>query len=418
MTKLVVLGIAVLFFTSCGTGTHKHSNDFLKAQEELTEKLTEISSQANFNGFGVALVNENEVLYQNGFGISNVETRQKYDENTVQNIASVSKVFIGIALLKAQELGKLKLDDPINKYLPFKVMNPYYPEIPITVRHLATHTSSINDTEEYLTRTIVLKDTVNLADNLKIDISPTKFNPPSAKMPIEDFLNNILNVNGKWYLKDGFLNKKPGELYNYSNVGATLAALVIEKATGTSYANFTTTYILKPLKMNASGWNFNAIDFSKYTRTYQDKTKPYPYYSLNTYPDGGLLTTSHDMSKFICELLKGYSDKGTLLSKESYKEYFTPQLKAENFEERATSEYSDEYNMGISIGFGSTGNFGHYGGDPGLFSMIYFDKDTKTGRYYIINTDGNGEETGRYQKQIMDLLNKYTDILNKLSRKE
>lgn len=168
--------------------------------------------------------------------------------------------------------------------------------------------------------------------------------------------------------------------------------------------------------MTASGWNFNTIDFTKYTHTFQNKTTPYPYYSLNSYPDGGMLTTSNDMSKYIFELLKGYFGKGTILSNESYKEYFTPQLKAENFIQRDTSVYSDEYNMGITIGFGSTLNFGHYGGDPGLNSMIYFNKETKTGKYYIINTDPNGAITGKNQKLIMDLLDEYAVKLDSLSK--
>jgi CubicO group peptidase (beta-lactamase class C family) len=372
----------------------------------LTQKLNEISQQADFNGFGVAIVNENGVLYQNGFGIANIETLQKYNENTVQNIASVSKTFIGIAILKAQELGKLNLDDPINNYLPFKVINPYFPDVPITIRQLATHTSSIIDSKEYLNRNIVLKDTTNLDENLKINIDPTRFNPPSAIFSIEEFLRNILCENGVWYLKEGFSENKPGSIYDYSNTGATLAALVVERATGIPYDKFTSQYILEPLGMSASGWKFSAINFSDYTHTFQNKSTPYPFYFLNTYPDGGLLTTSKDMSKFINELLKGYLGNGTLLSKESYREYFTPQLCADNFIDRATSEYSDEYNMGITIGFGATYNFGHYGGDPGLFSMIYFDKTSKTGRYYISNTDG-GEETAKFQKGIMDLIDEY-----------
>lgn len=413
--RLIIMLLIAFIVTSCGTTKEKDSDAFLEAQKELTAKLTEISKTTSFNGFGVALVNDKEVLYQNGFGIANIETKQKYDENTVQNIASVSKTFIGIAILKARELGKLKLEDPVNKYLPFKVINPYYPEIPITIRQLTTHTSSIIDTKEYLRRTIVLKDTTNLTNNLKIDITPTKFNPPSAKISMEEFLNNILNEKGKWYLKDGFLNKKPSELYHYSNIGAALAALVLEKAMGISYDKFTTTYILKPLQMNNSGWCFDAIDFSKYTHTFQNKATAYPYYSLNTYPDGGMLTTSSDMSKYILELMKGYFGKGTILSKESYKEYFTPQLKAENFINRSTSEYSDEYNLGITIGFGSTGNFGHTGGDPGLSSVIWFFTDRKMGRYFIVNTDWDNKASGKDQKAVYDLLDEYYEKLYQLS---
>jgi len=418
MTKLFTITVITFVFTSCGTTNYKHLNEFKNTQKDLTKKLTELSKTICFNGFGVALVNDNEVLYQNGFGITDFETKQKYNENTVQNIASVSKTFIGIAILKAQELGKLKLDDPINKYLPFKVINPYHPGIPITIRHLTTHTSSITDTKEYMTKTIVLKDTANIVNNLKIDISPTKFNSPSAKISIEVFLNNILDVSGKWYSKEVFLDKKPGEVFDYSNVGATLAALVLEKATAISYDDFTTTYILKPLQMNNSGWNFNSINFSNYTHTFRNKTTPYPYYSLNTYPDGGMLTTSNDMSKYISELMKGYFGNGTLLSKESYKEYFTPQLDAENFIDRSSGEYSDEYNMGITMGFGSTGNFGHTGGDPGLFSVIWFKKDNKIGKYFIVNTECEGTEFGKSQKAIYDLLDEYSMKLNEFSSRQ
>lgn len=416
MKKIIIFLFSLLLY-SCTKKEKTHSSEFLLAQKELTEQLTKISTQTDFNGFGVAIVNENEVLYQNGFGIANLKPKQKYDENTVQNIASVSKTFIGIAILKAQELGKLQLDDPINKYLSFKVTNPYYPNIPITIRQLTTHTSSINDNEVYMKKTIVLNDTINLKQNLDIDILPTKFNPPAAKITIEEFLKNTLDNRGKWYLKDVFLNKKPGEIYNYSNVGATLAALVLEKATGISYDKFTTEHILKPLQMNSSGWSFDSVNFSKCTNTFQDKRTPYPFYSLNTYPDGGMLTTSKDMGNYISELLKGFLGKGTLLNKESYQEYFRPQLQAKNFIDRDTSEYGD-YNIGITMTIFPSGNFGHFGGDPGLFSVIQFDKKKKTARYYIINTNPSGPETNKYHKQINDALDIYTEKLNTLSKLE
>ncbi len=416
MNKLLSIGITAFILTSCSSTKNSHLKEFEQAQNELTDKLTEISKTATFNGFGVALVNDKEVLYQNGFGIANIKTNTKYTENTVQNIASVSKTFIGLAILKAQELGNLKLDDFINKYLPFKVINPKYPNVPITIRHLVTHTSSIVDSKEYLTRNVILKDTINLAANLKIDISPTKFNPPSTKISIEEYLKNMLDANGKWYSKDAFSKNQPGKIYEYSNVGASLAALVLEKATGITYDEFTTKYILKPLKMNSSGWNFNTINFSNYSPTYINKDTPYPYYSLIGYPDGGMLTTTSDMSKYISELLKAYYGNGMILSKGSYKEYFTPQLNAGNFIDRDKSEYSDEYNMGITMGFGSTGNFGHTGGDPGMFSVIWFFKDRKMGRYFVTNTDWNPKASGKDQKAIYDLLDEYYLKLNELSK--
>ena len=416
MSRIMIITLIGVVFTSCGTKENKYEKAFTETQQELTKKLAAISKTTNFNGFGVASVNDREVLYQNGFGIANVETNEKYTEHTIQNIASVSKTFIGLAVLKAQELGKLKLDDPVNLYLPFTVANPAFKNVPITIRHLVTHTSSILDNEEYLYRAWILFDTVNLEQNLKIDIGECKFSAPSTEVPMEEFLKRVLTQDGKWFKPNCFADKQPGAIFNYSNMGATLAALVIEKATGQKFDAFTKKYILDPLGMTSTGWGLRAIDLKKHTRLYINKTTAYPFYTGVTYPDGSLITSSSDMSKYIAELMKAYFGHGTLLSKESYQEYFKPQLSAANFVDRSTSEYSDEYNMGITMGFGSTGNFGHTGGDPGLFSVIWFDKERRIGTYFIINTDGDNKESGKQQYEIRTLLDEYSNKLNALSK--
>ncbi|MBL0144706.1 MAG: serine hydrolase [Chitinophagaceae bacterium] len=319
----------IIFFFSisavlvaCGNNKKVQPDEYTLTKNALTDTLTKIGDTTLFNGFGVAIVSDKEVLYQNGFGYANVEKKAKYIEHTIQNIASISKTFIGIAMLKAQELGKLKLDDSINKYLPFKVSNSFNDGIPITIRHLVTHTSTIEDKEDYLYRAWILHDTVNEAHNLKIDIGECRFSAKSTEIPMEEFLKNILCKEGKWYKKENFSKRKPGEIYFYSNLGATLAALIIEKATGTTYDKFTTQYILQPLKMSSSGWGLNAIDISKHTKLYINKTTAYPFYSCITYPDGSMITSTADFSKYMLELMKGYFGNGTLLSQESYKEYF------------------------------------------------------------------------------------------------
>jgi CubicO group peptidase (beta-lactamase class C family) len=417
MTKFLSISLLICVIISCDTAKNKLSNDFGQIQKELTDTLNKISETTLFNGFGIVIVSDKGVLYQNGFGYANVATKEKYTDNTLQNIGSISKTFIGIALLKAQELGKLKLDDPINMYLPFSVINPYNPQTSITIRQLATHTSSITDTRDYLYRAWILHDTLNLVNNLKIDIGECKFSAPSTAIPMEEFLKNILEKDGKWYKKENFLNRKPGELFQYSNLGATLAALVIEKATGIAFDKFTDKYILQPLGMNASGWNIDEIDISKHTRLYLNKTTSYPFYTLITYPDGSMITSTSDFSKYMEELIQGYIGNGILLSKESYKEYYSGQLKSENYIDRKKKEgeYSDEYNIGITIGISSTGNFGHTGGDPGLFSIMFFNPKNKIGKYIIVNTDMEGNKAWEQHYKIWSLLDIYADKLNNIS---
>ena len=112
-----------------------------------------------------------------------------------------------------------------------KIVNPKFRESPITIRQLVTHTSSIRDNDAYLHRAWILHDTINLEKNLKIDIGVCRFSPPSTEVSMEDFLINVLTENGKWFIQNTYTDYQPGQIFEYSNMGTTLAALVLEKAT-------------------------------------------------------------------------------------------------------------------------------------------------------------------------------------------
>jgi CubicO group peptidase (beta-lactamase class C family) len=374
-------------------------------QQELTDSLVALSNEADFNGFGVAIVSDSGVLYQGGFGMADVDQHLPYTERTTQTVGSISKTVVGLAVMKAVELGQLELDAPVGRYLPFSVVNPFHPETPITVRHLVTHTSTITDTEDaYMQRSYVLSDTIGLKQNLEIDISPTQFSAPSTAVPMEDLMHRVLSADGAWYQRDVFLDQQPGSRFNYSNLGATLAALVVEKATGQAFDAFTKRYILEPLGMRASTWNVEAMDRTTMSQLYRTRNEPFPRYRLITYPDGGFVTSAADMAVYMAELAKGFHGRGTILSKASYAEFFRAQLNETHFTERNTRPNSDEYNMGILIGFNPSGAFGHTGGDPGVSSMFFVDPQTGTGRYLIVNTD---LQDGAHFRKAWELLGRY-----------
>ena len=179
MNKIFFLLFLIILCSSCKDNTKTISkSDFEVKQDSLSNSLNDIHKQGHINGFGVAIVDENGILYNEGFGFSQMAEKKSYQRNTIQNIGSVSKTLIGVALLKAQELGKLSLDDPINKYLPFVVANPKFPEDTITIRHLATHSSSIVDNEFYNGKAYVLKENEKLPNDIGID---EVFNPSDSK---------------------------------------------------------------------------------------------------------------------------------------------------------------------------------------------------------------------------------------------
>jgi len=371
----------LLFFIVVQSGLAQTENSPVKV---LTDSLEAIYDQGPLVGFSVALVNEDGIQYVRGFGSADLAAQRAYEINTIQNIASISKTFIGIALLKARELGLLDLDEPVNTYLPFEVIHPYHPESPITLRHLATHTSGITDPDEYDEKGYILRNAENGEDAVYAD-----FLPPSQMLSLEEFQYRILNKDGQWYRKRTFLKQKPGERFEYSNIGAGLAALALEKATGTPFSEFTRTHIFEPLEMSHSGWFPWEVDFSKHSRTYSDTGIPIAPYSLVNFPDGGLMTSAEDLGKYLTELIRGYAGKGRILSPESFAVLFTPQLHAAQFSNRSDGVYNDEYNMGVCLGFSAHEQIGHTGGDPGVSSLMFFNTKTGKGKLLLVNTDLN-----------------------------
>jgi CubicO group peptidase (beta-lactamase class C family) len=354
-----------------------------------------------FKGFSTAIVDSTGIVYNQGFGYADVNKKKKYTENTIINIASISKVFIGIALLKAQEMNFINLDDPINKHLPFKVINPNYPDELITIRQLATHTSSIIDTDVYMNTCYVNKDDIAIAENLKEKYGTYYQNPSTNWMPLAEYLGKLLQEDQVFYSSSTFSKRKPGEVFEYSNVGAALCALVIESATNKPFNKFTEEYIFKPLEMSSTSWFFEEVDSINYSKLYYDDQE-LPYYKILSYPDGGLITSSTDLSKFLIDLIQGYSGNGIILNTISYKEFFKSQLKETAFEKK------ENYNVGIFTEKELAYHvIGHSGGDPGTNTMMYFDTESGIGKILITNSDSKKENSGDVFWGIWNTLDKY-----------
>ncbi len=375
MKNALLILIATILLISCKTvQQNKKQSDLLTKNLELAYQKDEIK------GFSVSIVNDKGLIYDKGFGFADMEQNNAYTSKTTQNIASISKTLIGISLLKAQELGKLNLNDPINKYLPFKIINPNHPEVPILIKHLAYHTSSITDLDAIYAKSYVLTKDKHDENEGVYDY----FQKPETNISLREFIQNSLTENGRWYQKNSFLKSKPGEEREYSNIGAALCALVIESATRQDYRTFTQNYILKPLKMNNSGWTAKDIDPTKRSRLFAYKEKMVAEYSLITYADGGFITSSNDLGIFLSELIKGYNGNGKLLSKGSYKTLFEKQ----KFVEDGQTKYYGIF-FEFRDGFLNIENdlVGHNGSDPGVFTAMYFNATTKIGKIILVNTD-------------------------------
>ncbi|WP_420603136.1 serine hydrolase domain-containing protein [Flagellimonas sp.] len=398
----------IFLFTLFTTNYGFAQTDHEQALEKLDSSLKEISEIGLIKGYGVAIVSPDSTIFAKGYGMADVSNNIPYTPETLQNIGSVSKTLIGIALMKAQEMGKLKLDDPISKYLDFDVVNPFYPDEPIRIWHLATHTGGIKDTRLYEKKAYYVLD----ENDLGLDVLKKQsedFLSPKTKATLAAYLENFLSKKGSWYAKKNYNKKKPGSTFRYSNVGAALAAHVVEKATGMPYDQFTSKYILSALNMNASGWAYDKIDASKHSVLYSKDGRPLPKYALVTYPDGGLITNLNDFGSYLSELMKGYYKKGTLLEADGYEALFQQRLEIKEFPEEGGNRYDDEFNSGIFMGFTPVGYVGHSGSDPGIVALMFFDPKLKLGHILMLNTSTSSDSV---EKQLIPILKAIHEYLN------
>lgn len=349
----------------------------------LTTSLKEITIKESLPGMSVILVNANHIIYKRSFGYADVAKKRHYTSRSTQNIGSVSKTFIAVALMKAIELGYFNLETDINTILPFKVQNPKYPNSIITVRELSNHSSSILDNPAIYPDTYQFDEDFAAYDTAAYKtLQNLGYRKQVSDAPLKTFLKDYLSIKGKYYSLNNFGSIAPGGSSRYSNIASALAAYLIEVQSGVSYAEFTEKYILTPLRMYNSGWFLNAKELNHYAKPYYDLVASFPFYHYITYPDGGLRSNTADLSKYLIALIKGYNGDQSLLSRQSYQTMFSPQFSKDHPPEGVNLLHR---NKGIFWNLYTNGTIGHDGDDPGVSSFLFFNTKTGKGGIFLCN---------------------------------
>ena len=363
---------------------------------QYEERFAELAKSEGVIGFGVAIVTADSVLYTGGFGYADIETERPYTSQTVQPLASISKTLLGMSFMKLQELGKLTLDEGINTHLPFDIIHPNYPNESITLRHLATHTSSLLDTKHYRKSYVFAEEIPKVEKELPPGDKRTalkrmrKQYNGHQELPLEQFLQSIYTPTGKWYSKESFTEGGPGTEYQYSNNGAALASMIIEQAGGMPYEAFVQQYILDPLGMEDSGWDMRDYALGDRATLYAAGL-PIPTYRLITLADGGFVTHIDDFARYMQASILGYRSGNQLLTKASYAEMMSPQ--------------PGNSNSGIFWQLNPP-NIGHSGGDPGIRTHAFFHRDLLKSSVIFMNAS-ELEGQSEVVDQLFELMDAY-----------
>lgn len=330
-------------------------------------------------GMGASIIIDKKVIWSQGYGYADRENKTPFTTSTIMNIASISKTFTGVCMMKAFEEGKLSLDEDINAYLPFKVVNPNFPCEKITLRQLATHTSG-------------------LADRYPFYSDSTYFYGGKKPESLGEFLRNYFVPGGRYYSADNFLKSKPGTYRDYSNIGAGLAGYIIELRTRKKLNEYGKEHIFKPLEMSYSGWSLAEINTNDHSKLYKkegDSVKSIQLYEGTTYPDGGVRTSVSELSKFfICLLNDGKLNKTRILQKKTIGEMLRFQFNETNKPENVKLE---KLNSGIfwATKMGAT-RIGHNGSDPGVRTFMLSDLAKEIAIVIFFNTSLSDAEEGEY----------------------
>jgi CubicO group peptidase (beta-lactamase class C family) len=336
---------------------------------------------------------KNEKVYNVGY--KNEAQKLPITDGTKFRIASISKAFTALGLMKLYDKKLFKLDDDISNYLGFKVENPNFPNVPITFRMLLSHTSSIQDGAGY---DAFLATTYN-------------------ETPIPN-ISSVISSTGKSYTADMFMNQKPGTFFTYCNLNFGLIGTLIEKISKQRFDIYMKNEILKPLgitatfnlqdiedvtvlgtiyRFDANGWLPNKDDF----KGVKPKPSDYSNYVIGNNavyfaPQGGLRASSSDIGQLI-KYLKNDGKTAKILSAATIKLMKTNQW---TFAENNGDNYNGffkQYGLGLHHTNLNTSDIinnpdffgafiGHAGDAYGLISDGYFSEKQDFG--FVIITNG------------------------------
>ena len=334
-------------------------------REEIDWQVDDNFKKSRTVGGALVVVRAGVPVYEHYYGMRDSALELPVTRDTYFRLASVTKLVSGIGLMQLYEQGLVALDEDISAYFGYAIANPYYPDIPVTLRQLMSHTSTLS----------------------------TKGGFGSAR-PIYEMLAKELKR------PQNFTNNPPGSVYAYSNFGAGVVGAVMEAVTDESVNRYMAEHVFAPLGLDASydpatlkdpddlpniytsnGTRYRSVPYLL-TEGYEDFADPENHYRTTV---GGLWIRARDLAKLAAALCgDGTADGVRLLAPES-----------------VSLMRSDQASLGTSVtGESPYGLFvqrenaliqghtfyGHQGVFSGILCNVYFEPETQF--CFVLLTNG------------------------------
>jgi CubicO group peptidase (beta-lactamase class C family) len=343
--------LAVLTLFACGQGDQDSTGP--GGGEEADGSIERFLDRILPEGASGTLVaaRDRNLVHCKGFGLADREAHVPARCDTVYDVMSMTKQFTAAAILRLEMMGKLRVTDPIGRYVGPVPAD----KRDITVHQLLTHTSG-------------------LVDALGDDYEP---------LSREDMLSAAL---------ESRLRSHPGAEYHYSNVGYSVLAAIIEKVSGMGYEQFLADHVFEPAGMTQTGYVLPDWDPERVAVEYNAQGRPQgrpfdhpwaedgPYWNLRG--NGGLLSTARDMFSWHLAL-----EGDEVLDQRAKRKLFTPYVLEEP---GGDTRYAYGWVISQSGGLGRVA--WHDGGNSWSFGILTRLLDKGVMVFWVTNRSENKDE--------------------------
>ncbi|HEY0941324.1 MAG TPA: serine hydrolase domain-containing protein [Steroidobacter sp.] len=318
-------------------------------------------------GMVYGIVQGGRLVHCRALGVRDIESGEPVTFDSLFRIASMSKAFTALAILKLRDEGKLQLDAPAERWVP-QLAEVRYPDVEarrIRVRDLLAHTAGFVTDDPWGDR--------------QLDMPEARFTQLIAQgVP---------------------LVYEPGSAYEYSNYGYALLGRIVTAASKTQYQRYVQREILQALGMRSSGWQLSELDSRHRAIGYRYEDAAWheePVLADGAFASmGGLHTSARDYTRFVSFLLDAWADRDEQHTRIAARSTRKEMVQAASFLQPVPPEPGDPATCAATriYGFGLQAYtdcrfksfFGHSGGLPGYGSNVLFFPEYDLGIFAFAN---------------------------------
>lgn len=325
-------------------------------------------------GLSAALVHDQDVLWKGAYGFSDLATKSPARTDTLYSICSISKLFTSIAVMQQRDAGKLRLDDPVAKHLPWFEIRRTDPDAPeITIEGLLTHSAG-----------------------LPREAAFPYWTAPEFAFPTREEIIEKLSTQETYFGAQAY--------HQYSNLGLTLAGEIAAAAAGQPYDEYMRTRVLQPLGLADTSPDMPSRQpggrlATAYSAIQRDgrRAEVTPFLAQGIGPAAGYASTVEDLAKFASWQFRVLARNGgqDVLSANTLREMHRVHW--------MDPDFGSPWGLGFAIWRDKEKTFvGHGGSCPGFRSQLLMNTPEEVA--VVIMANGQGVDTRLLAQRAYDIV--------------